>query len=108
MLTEGVLLLTVGLLVTLGGLSYLAYQINLTQRAVNRITGLLIANGWDLETGRQVKGNEPVRDPQTSERISIREDIAPRSATYRSPTHSPMAGGSVVDQSGDPRKGDSD
>lgn len=43
------------ILVFLGGMSYLAYQINLTQRAVNRITGLLIANGWDLETGKQVK-----------------------------------------------------
>lgn len=42
-------------LILIGGMFYLVHRLNAVQRSVNRITGLLIANGWDLETGKQVK-----------------------------------------------------
>jgi flagellar biogenesis protein FliO len=57
----GLVLWFVTFVVIIVAIWYMVRRFNQLQREFRQITGLLIANGWDLETGRQV--NVPKNDP---------------------------------------------
>jgi hypothetical protein len=71
----GPVLWLVTMLVMLGGFWYIVYRINNLSYRLSRITGLLISNGWDLETGKKDGGEVPKVQPADPDDMSGKHGI---------------------------------
>lgn len=63
----GLVLWFVTFLVIIVSISYMVRRFNQLHREFRRITGILIANGWDLQTGKKTEASDSPEDPQIGE-----------------------------------------